>query len=99
MLTLTRALLALRRGHPALSVGSWLPVSATGDLLAYLRQGDGESFLVALNLGGEPLSAAFADLSVRGAVRISTAGLREGEAVRGSIDLRPNEGVIVQLSG
>lgn len=99
MLTLTRALLALRRGHPALSVGSWLPLSAAGDLLAYIRQGDGESFLVALNLGGEPLSAVFADLSVRGEVRISTAGPREGEAVRGSIDLRPNEGVIVQLSG
>lgn len=99
MLALTRALLALRRAHPALSTGSWLPLAAAGDLLAYLRQGDGETFLVALNLGGEPLSAAFPEAAAKGRVRLSTFCDRREEAVGQTIDLRPNEGVVVGLTG
>ncbi|MEP9355335.1 alpha-amylase family glycosyl hydrolase [Xanthobacter sp. KR7-65] len=97
MLTLTRALLALRRSHPALSVGSWLPLTAAGDLLAYLRQGEGETLLVALNLGGEPLSATIPDMVVAGRILLSTWCDRAEEHVAGTIDLRPNEGVVVRL--
>ena len=56
MLSLYRALLALRRAEPALSVGSYAPVEgAEEDVLAYERRDDatGRRLLVALNLGGQ----------------------------------------------
>ncbi|MFS8035605.1 alpha-amylase family glycosyl hydrolase [Xanthobacter sp. AM11] len=98
MLTLTRALLALRRSHGAIATGAWQPLAATGDLLAYLREGDGERLLVALNLGGEPLSAVLAQLPA-GRILLSTLCDRVGERVDGALDLRPDEGVVVALAG
>ena len=53
MLNLYRALLRLRRTHPALSIGDFLPVECEGDVLAYERSHRGEKLLVALNLGDE----------------------------------------------
>ncbi|MFG1224565.1 alpha-amylase family glycosyl hydrolase [Xanthobacter wiegelii] len=98
ILTLTRALLALRRAHPALSVGLWSPVAAVGDLVAYLRQGEGEAMLVALNLGGDPLSATLPGAVGGGRLLLSTFCDRAGERVGDAIDLRPNEGIVVQLA-
>ncbi|MBP2150444.1 alpha-amylase family glycosyl hydrolase [Xanthobacter flavus] len=98
MLTLTRALLALRRAHPALSVGLWSPVAAVGDLVAYLRQGEGEAMLVALNLGGDPLSATLPGAVGGGRLLLSTFCDRAEERVGDAIDLRPNEGIVVQLA-
>lgn len=98
MLTLTRALIALRRAHPALSVGLWSPVAAVGDLVAYLRQGEGETLLVALNLGGDPLSATLPDLAGGGRLRLSTFCDRSDERLGDTLDLRPNEGIVVQLA-
>lgn len=98
LLTLTRALLALRRAHPALSVGLWSPVAAVGDLVAYLRQGEGEGLLVALNLGGNPLSATLPEAVGGGRLLLSTFCDRAGEQVGDTIDLRPNEGIVVQLA-
>ena len=43
---LYRDLLALRRAHPALSVGDWLPIECSGCLLAYERRHQGERLLV-----------------------------------------------------
>lgn len=53
MLSLHRTLLALRRRHPALSVGSFALVDAGADVLAYERRHEGERLLIALNLGAE----------------------------------------------
>src|SRR5262249_43124926 len=39
---LHRKLIALRRRHPALQVGSYRPLAAEGDLLVYLRETDVE---------------------------------------------------------
>ena len=58
MLTLHRRLLALRRRTPALQRGGYTPVEADGDLLAYLRTGDDDAWLVALNLGPGPARLA-----------------------------------------
>ena len=52
MYRLYRDLLALRRAHPALAVGDWLPVECDGDVLAYERRHGGDRLLVVLNLGG-----------------------------------------------
>jgi len=54
MLALHRDLLRLRRAHPALSVGAMTMIEAEGDVLAYERSGEGERFIIALNLGSAP---------------------------------------------
>jgi alpha-glucosidase len=71
-------------------------VPADGDLLAYVREGGGKRFLIALNLGQQPRRL---DTSVleSGRVMLSTHLDREGEEVAGAIALRGDEGVIVEL--
>ena len=78
---------ASRFTEPALSVGSYAPVEASGDVLAYVRAaGDGERrFLVALNLGSEPHAL---DLIETG---------RGGEPVNDALGLRGDEGVVVEI--
>jgi alpha-glucosidase len=98
MLSLYRRLLLLRRSCPALSVGAYEPVAATGDLLAYLRRAPGERLLIALNLGAEPYSMSIDSLGSSGRILLSTYLDRSHEAVVGSIGLRPDEGVIMSLS-
>jgi alpha-glucosidase len=94
MLSLHRRLLELRRTEPALSVGSYTPVDADGDVLAYLREADGTRFLVALNLGSTPASLPFAGA---GEVALSTHADRDGDSIDGIVDLRGDEGVVVRL--
>jgi alpha-glucosidase len=92
ILTLYRRLLALRRAHPALSVGKYEPVTTTGQLLGFIREARGERFFVVLNLAEEPC-----ELSVEGRIVLSTYLDRE-DCVR-TVGLRANEGVVVQLAG
>ena len=92
MLSLYRALLALRRAEPALSVGSYAPVEgAEEDVLAYERRDDatGRRLLVALNLGGRERGLPRA-MSERRRVLLSTH-LDGG----GTGCLRPDEGVVM----
>ena len=93
---LSRRLLSLRRSHPALATGAYIPVAAEGDLLLYRREGEAERLLVALNLGGEPLLVAAPE--IEGKVLLSTFCDREAEPVPGEISLRGHEGVVVRLS-
>jgi alpha-glucosidase len=98
MLSLYRALIALRRAEPALSIGRYVAVAAEEDVLAYERQDEetGRRLLVALNLGGRArdLSLAAADA---GHVLASTHLDRAGDPVRGTVCLRPDEGVVIGL--
>ena len=90
MLSLHRALLALRRAEPALSVGSYAPVEgAEEDVLAYERRdgATGRGLLVALNLGGQERELPRAASARR--VLLSTR--MDGGAER----LRPDEGVVL----
>ena len=98
MLTLYRRLIALRRAHPALSVGSYEPIDALGDVLAYARGAGANQCLVALNLGSTPqnlgVPAAFRDARVL----LSTALDREGTVIGDSLALRGDEGVVAAVS-
>ncbi|HYR11421.1 MAG TPA: DUF3459 domain-containing protein, partial [Longimicrobium sp.] len=96
MLALHRALLALRRREPALSIGDWAPVDAEGDVLAWLRTHGDARFLIALNLSAEPASL---DFDGSGEVVLSTLPGESGGRVAGTLDLRGDEGVIVRLEG
>ena len=98
MLTLHQRLIALRRDHPALAVGDYRPMAATGDLLLFQRVLGGERLVVALNLGAEPVEVDFAKGEVRGRLVLSTHGDRDGEPVADALALRDNEGVVVALS-
>jgi alpha-glucosidase len=91
MLSLYRALLALRRAEPALSVGSYVPVEgAEEDVLAYERRDEatGRRLLVALNLGGRERGLPAGGASGR---RVLLSTRMDGGAAR----LRPDEGVVI----
>jgi alpha-glucosidase len=95
--TLHRRLIALRHRHPALAFGSYKPIAATGDLLLFVRQEADERILVALNLGDQPAMVEIANGSIARKLLLSTYGDRVGERVKGSLDLRADEGIVVQL--
>jgi alpha-glucosidase len=95
MLSLYRALLALRRDTAALRVGSYAEHAATDEhCFVYAREAEGERALVALNLTDEPRRVA---LDEGGTIAISTTLDREGEAVAGDVELRASEGVVIEV--
>ncbi|QIO98726.1 alpha-amylase family glycosyl hydrolase [Bradyrhizobium symbiodeficiens] len=54
ILTLYRRMLALRREHPALSIGDFALVTVDDELLVYARRHESQRVLVALNFGERP---------------------------------------------
>ncbi|HEX4051149.1 MAG TPA: alpha-amylase family glycosyl hydrolase [Steroidobacteraceae bacterium] len=98
ILRLYRQLIALRRAHPALSVGATAAAAASEDLLSYVRHGGGQSFLVVLNLGAKPRVLSLAP-ETAGRVVLSSYLDRSGnEAIHDQVALRANEGLIVALA-
>jgi alpha-glucosidase len=95
ILSLYKALIALRRTSPQLVSGNYQPVAAQGDLLLYRRQSEGQAITIALNLGAEPVSLASDVLGHGSEILLSTLLDREGEKIKGALDLRGNEGVII----
>jgi alpha-glucosidase len=95
MLSLYRRLIELRRSEAALSVGSYAPVPAEGDLLAYLREYEGRRLLVALTLGEEPARLDIAGLE--GEVLLALDRDRVGERIAGGVDLRGDDALVIAL--
>jgi glycosidase len=98
MLTLHRDLLALRRAHPALSVGDFALLDALGaahDILAYERQHGEDRLLVALNLGAAPQELALPAWAHSMRPLLSTVSLVESSPAGERIVLRADEGVIL----
>lgn len=96
MLTLYRRLLHLRRENDALRVGHYIPDVIDNRALAYQRDCGTSRVLVALN---------FTDATIQleprasgGRILLSTHLDREGVAVDSTLQLRANEGVVVELS-
>ena len=99
ILMLYRRLIALRREHPALQAGSYVPVACAGEVFAFQRRDGAMRLLVALNLGPSPQPVNMPGSNgIRGRILLSTALDREGEVTRGELALRPAEGVILLLS-
>src|SRR4029453_17009352 len=92
MLTLHRRLLRLRRAAPALVTGAYEPVEADGDVLAYLRAGDRDRYLVALNLGPDPARLAVPGPVAGGRALVSTHPGRDAQAGGGPPALRGGGG-------
>jgi alpha-glucosidase len=98
LLQLYSRLIELRRRHGALRIGSYRPIMAEGELLLFIREGDGERILVALNMGHAPTSVSFSGALLRGQVLLSTFCERVSEFADGRVELRSDEGIIVQLA-
>jgi alpha-glucosidase len=96
MLSLYRALLALRRAEPALSMGSYLPVAATETVLAYERRLGSRRLVVALNLANS--RQRLRGVPGRKRLLLSSGLDRSDDLGTDHVDLRPNEGVILELS-
>ena len=97
LLQLYRRLIELRRTRPALLFGAYRPIAASGDLLMFVREFAGERLLIALNLGGEATTATVTSGPIVGRWALSSHLDRGGEAVCGSIDLRPHEGAVIEV--
>jgi alpha-glucosidase len=98
ILNLYRRLLEVRKSSAALSMGDYAPLVATGDVLLYERSYPGaSSMVVALNLGDQPATAFIDSSFPAGQVIVSTFNDRNGEVVKEEINLRPNEGLVIEL--
>jgi len=98
ILNLYRHLIELRRREPALAIGQYVAVPTAGDLLAYRRQfDDAHRYLVVLNFAGEPAKFHSA-IPEQSAIVLSTHLDREKEFITDTIELRANEGVIIELT-
>jgi alpha-glucosidase len=99
MLALYRRLIDLRRGEPALEIGRYQHVAASGNVLAYRRTArEGEAaFLIALNFGGRGEVVTVTDGHHPGIVAVSTHLDCEGLPVGKELRLRPHEGIVVRL--
>ncbi|MDB5372918.1 MAG: alpha-amylase [Belnapia sp.] len=96
MLSLYRALLALRHAEPALAVGAYASTAINeDDVLAYERRDEatGRRLCIALNLGGHPrVLAGFAPGAY---VLLSTHLDRPGGMINSMVRLRPDEGIVM----
>jgi alpha-glucosidase len=95
MLALYRALLHLRATDPTFGVGTYRAVLETRQAFGFLRESWAARYLIAINFAGESL-----DLQspiARGVIALSTHMDRVEEPVDGSISLRGDEGVLVQM--
>ncbi len=96
-LMLTRTLLAIRRSHPALTLGSYQTVlQENTTCFVYLRQHTGQRCLVALNFSEHDQVIKLPKQS-QGHVLLSTHGDIKGPISLSEIHLRGNEGLLVEL--
>jgi alpha-glucosidase len=95
LLSLYRRLIALRQSEAALSVGSYEAVPADGDLLAYIREHDGERFVVVLNLGREEAVFSLPEAMDVGEIVVATDTEWEKQTVQGDLKVAGSGGVVI----
>jgi alpha-glucosidase len=93
MLSLYRALLALRRREEALVSGQWEPVAAGEQVLLYERRRGSRAVGVALNMTPKASEASIAGPAT---VLLSTHLDRTGRESSPKLRLRPHEGLILE---
>jgi alpha-glucosidase len=92
---LYRRLIALRRSRPALLTGMYGHMQAAGEVLLYER----ERLLIALNMGHERNVTELADGYRAGTLILSSHLDREAERIDAWLELRADEGVIIDIGG
>ena len=96
LLSLYRALIALRRRKSVLTEGGYEPGRSRNDILTFRRVGADVAVLVALNLVHEPRRLEWTGA---GTILLSTYLDGEEKPVQGPLLLRPDEGLIVEVKG
>lgn len=98
MLSLYWRLIRLRGQEPALAEGSYTPVYADRQVIAFMRQLEGHAgFLVVLNLTHRPAYFKPDKFSFKGKVEIATIPEMEGSMVAGNISMDGDEGLLIRL--
>lgn len=97
LLSLYRRLIQLRREEPCLVVGTYRPLVAEGNLIAYVREHGDSRWLVALNLGPGPCQLSLGAMPAGGQIAIATERRRENERVTDRLVLNGDDGVVVRL--
>jgi alpha-glucosidase len=102
ILNLYRQLLRLRREIPALHGGSYRPLeSGNENCYVYLRESGGKRCLVALNFSPERhhLAVPQSEAGEHGSALLSTYLDRSGPVSLAALELRPDEGLLIELRG
>ena len=95
ILLLYKKLIELRRANLALAVGRMESIEHSGSVLAYERIHGAQRLLVLLNLGHQPERVALPPR--RGVLLLSTHLDRAQGAIAEHLELRADEGVVVEL--
>jgi alpha-glucosidase len=91
-------IIALRQKQPSLMSGTYTPVYADHQALAYMRSAENEkSFLIVLNFTHRPcyLNIPAAE---NGIVIMTASGEEEGATISGKLELSGDEGMIIEIS-
>ncbi len=99
MLTLYRRLIALRRREPGTHPRRLPPIRGRRQPRPLPARTQDQRFLVGLNLGPEPMRVAFEGGRFAGTIEVSTNPVHEGNRFDGSLDLGPDEGVVIRVDG
>lgn len=98
MLSFYRKLIHLRNQEPALNHGTYTPIGATEQLLAYRRDSPlGDSFMTVLNFTSRPCRFSQPDPPLTGEVVAATAPEWENMSIQSDIYLAGDEGVLIRL--
>ena len=99
MFQLYRDLIGERRGSPALRRGSYRSLPAPRGVFAYLREDSDERRLVLLNFGERTVKVPVSRVPPGGSglrIRLSTDPARDPGAVGKTVELGPDEGVLIE---
>lgn len=98
LLSLYRRLIAARDSSPALGRGGHRSIFGVApDVLAWLRELDGERVLVMLNTGGESRRCELPPLGVDSGEVLAATSERAGRAILADLALDPLEGLALRL--
>ncbi len=98
VLSLYKQLLALRHAHPALNRGTYEGVNNIPDAcFVYLREHEGQRILIALNFTDQQHILGIEHVAETGKLLLSTELNRSGEVDLSELELRPNEGLMIEL--
>jgi len=98
MLTFYRALIALRRRHPALSVGSYTSLDLAEEVFSYRRDDGDDHVAVLLNLTSDVRRVALPSALVGARSMLSTHPDRTLDTGGRELELAADEGLIVAIA-
>jgi alpha-glucosidase len=98
LLSLYRRLIAARRASPALARGAHRSLFGVApDVLAWLREADGERVLALVNTGGSTRTCELRGLQADDGEVVVATGTRSGRLPLAGLTLEPHEGLALRL--